>query len=558
MDSEIPLRLSPTSFLQTFATRSIKIAGQLGCTQCNDSTSHIERIGLAASSCLEDASRQQLGLPESIDHDQYADVIINLKNQIGGNFSRGSSEPGTIRVVNSRCPFGDMVKEAPELCRMTASVFGAIAARNFGYAKVELRKRIATNDPMCDVRIYTDPQAARDKAGDEYRSEGDHIVAKSAQADVIMRVERMIEKAWCPTGSRDSNAPQVRTKIIAESQSMRDALEAVEVVAPTTATVLITGETGVGKEVIARAVHALSARWNRELVAVNCGGIPENLIESVLFGHEKGAFTNAYDVHHGFFERAEKGTLFLDEIDCLPLPAQTRLLRVLQEGEFERVGGRRTLFADVRIVAASSHDVERMVSAGEFRRDLFYRLNVVPIHIPPLRERRDDIAAFVNHFLRRLSEKYDKPRKVLGERAWMRVLTYEWPGNLRELENVLERAFLFADGFVIDNIAKCLPDGAHGSIDSGVLTLRDAKRQAAMRVEAEVITEGLAQFRGNVSAVARFMGITPRAVHMKLKAHGIDAAVYRSRAPRLHVVRARSSAGSQAVKTNRRASPERT
>lgn len=539
MDSEKPLRLSPTFFLQAFATQSIQVAGQLGCTQCNDNTGHIERIGLAASTCLENASRQQLGLHEAIDHDQYADVIINLKNQIGGNFSRGSSESGTIRVVNTRCPFGDMVKEAPELCRMTAGVFGGIAARNFGYAKVELKRRIATNDQMCDVYIYTDAETAKDKAGDEYRSDGDHIVSRSAQADVIMRVEKMIKKAWCPPGSGRSNAPQVRTKIIAESQAMRNALKAAEVVAPTTATVLITGETGVGKEVIARALHALSDRWDRELVAVNCGGIPDSLVESVLFGHEKGAFTNAYDVHHGFFERAEKGTLFLDEIDCLPLSAQARLLRVLQAGEFERVGGRRTLFADVRIVAASNHDVERMVSSGEFRRDLYYRLNVVPIHIPPLRERKDDITAFVNHFLGRLSEKYDKPRKVLGERAWMKVLTYEWPGNLRELENVLERAFLFTDGCAIDSIATSSLDGASESVHNAEFTLRDAKRQAAMKVEAEVITEGLSQFRGNVSAVARLMGITPRAMHMKLRTHGIDAAVYRPKRPYLHVVRAR-------------------
>ena len=557
MDSANRLGLSPTSFLQAFATQSIKIAGQLGCTQCNGNTSHIERIGLTASTCLEDISRRQLGFLDTMDHDQYADVIINLKNQIGGNFSRGSSGSGTIRVVNTRCPFGDMVKEAPELCRMTASVFGGIAARNFGYAKVELRKRIAVNDHMCDVRIHMDEQAARNTTGDEYRSEGDHIISKSAHADVVMRVERMIGKVRRPAGSRRSSSPQIRTRVIAESQAMRNALEAAEVVAPTTASVLITGETGVGKEVIARAVHALSERWDRELVSVNCGGIPDNLVESALFGHEKGAFTNAYNVHHGFFERAEKGTLFLDEIDCLPLSAQARLLRVLQEGEFERVGGRRTLFADARIIAASNHDVERMVSSGEFRRDLFYRLNVVPIHIPPLRERKDDITAFVNHFLKRLSEKYDKPRKVLGERAWMRVLTYEWPGNLRELENVLERAFLFAGGCVIDNIAMNSPVGAHGAVDIADLTLRDAKRQAAMKVEAAVIAEGLAQYRGNVSAVARLMGITPRAVHMKLKAHGIDAAVYRPKQRDSRVAEARPSVGVQGIDGNGRASPER-
>ena len=184
-----------------------------------------------------------------------------------------------------------------------------------------------------------------------------------------------------------------------------------------------------------------------------------------------------------------------------------------------------------------------MVASGEFRRDLYYRLNVVPIHIPPLRERRDDITAFVNDFVRRLSEKYDKPRKVLGERAWMRVLTYEWPGNLRELENVLERAFLFSKGCVIDNVATSPADGSSRSVDNAGLALRDAKRQAAMKVEATVITEGLTQFHGNVSAVARLMGITPRAVHMKLRAHGIDAAVYRAKRPCLEIGGAGRSAG---------------
>ena len=277
---------------------------------------------------------------------------------------------------------------------------------------------------------------------------------------------------------------------------MRSALEAVEIVAPTRATVLVTGETGVGKEVIARAIHALSDRAERDLLAVNCGAIPESLIESALFGHEKGAFTDAYNVHHGFFERVDYGTLFLDEIDCLPLSAQAKLLRVLQEGDFERVGGRQTLSADVRIIAASNQNLAQLVEEGSFRRDLFYRLNVVPLHIPPLRERTDDLSPLVHHFLHRLAEKYSRPPKVLGQPAWSKVLNYSWPGNLRELENVLERSFLFAGGPVIVDVelpgVPGIGEGATG-VASSLKTLR---QRAVRQAEAEVIVEALKQLQG--------------------------------------------------------------
>ena len=273
-------------------------------------------------------------------------------------------------------------------------------------------------------------------------------------------------------------------------------------------------------------MHALSQRSDRVFLAVNCGAIPENLMESALFGHEKGAFTDAYQAREGFFERSNGGTLFLDEVDCLPLPAQARLLRVLQEGEYERVGGRQIRYTDARIVAASNSDLERLVADGRFRVDLYYRINVVPIHIPPLRERPDDIGPMVAHYLKRRAEKYAGPHKVLSERAWVSVLSYAWPGNLRELENVLERAYLFATGGLIDE----LPIGSQTAVGTvSMESLREAKRRAAMAVEARVMEDALARTQGNVSAVARQMGITPRAVHMKLRSHGIDAASYRLR-----------------------------
>lgn len=516
--------LNPISFLQAFIVQGLRV-GERGCVQCGGTTDHVTQVGLAASGCLERVARERLGLMQPLAPDHYADLIIEIKNRIGGQFERVPGEAGSVRVVNHRCPFGELVEEAPELCRMTSSVFGAIAARSFGFAKVELHKRIANRDGCCDVRVWLDPQAAAGHPGDEYRSEGDTVAAVSTAAAVTSRLEEKLCKVWGPPPDA-LQRQRLKRRIVADSEAMQAALRAVEVVAPTTASVLITGETGVGKEVIARALHALSHRTERTFLPVNCGAIPESLVESALFGHEKGAFTDAHQAREGYFERADGGTLFLDEIDCLPLPAQARLLRVLQEGEYERVGGRHTRYTDVRIVAASNQRIERLVGEGRFRQDLYYRINVVPIHIPPLRERPDDLTALMGHFLRRLGEKYGGPRKVLGERAWTTAFHYPWPGNLRELENVLERAFLFAPGSVIEELpvehqrpAELPPGGG----------LREAKRRAVRELEARFIADALARARGNVSAVAREMGITPRALHMKLRGLGIAVAPYRLR-----------------------------
>jgi len=517
-------QLNPTSFLQAFIVQSIRIAEANNGEHVAGSVDHVEKVGLATGGCLEAVARRRLGFEGSIEADQYAALILDIKNLIGGEFRQVPGEAGSIRVVNHRCPFGDLVQEAPELCRMTSSVFGAIAARNFGYAKVELNKRIASKDGLCDVRVYLDPEVASRHTGDVYRCEGGEVTARTANSVVTGRLEEMLCKAWCPPSDGGKWQQSQRRRIVAESAAMRRALQAVEVVAPTTASVLITGETGVGKEVIARAVHAMSQRADRIFLAVNCGAIPENLVESALFGHEKGAFTDAYQAREGFFERTDGGTLFLDEVDCLPLPAQARLLRVLQEGEYERVGGRQTRFTDARIVAAANSNLEQLVEAGRFRRDLYYRINVVPIHIPPLRERPDDVSALVSHFLKLLAEKYPGPRKALSERAWASVLGYAWPGNLRELENVLERSYLFARGSIIDEIAV---NGESRQADE-MNNLREAKKRASMGVESRVIKDTLSRTRGNVSAVARQLGITPRAVHMKLRKHGIDASSYRA------------------------------
>ena len=521
--------LDPISFLQTFVTQSLRTAGQMGCAECESSVGYVESIGLTAGPCFERICREQLNLQGPINLDQYADIILSIKNQIGGNFSRASSDPGMIRVVNSRCPFGHKVREAPELCRMTSSVFGGIAARNFGYAKIDLCRRIAVGDTHCEVCIHIDPVKSADQEGDEYHYQQGLLVSRSAGGARCVKSTTNEGQAWCVTRGNKPVDDTGLPKIIAESSAMLRVIEAVELVAPTSATILISGETGVGKEVVARLVHALSDRHDQEFIAVNCGAIPQDLVENALFGHEKGAFTSAYNVHHGFFERAEGGTLFLDEIDCLPISAQAKLLRVLQENEFERIGGHHTMHANVRILAASNRRIEACVSANEFRRDLYYRLNVVPILIPPLRERRDDLNALTQNYLRCLSSRYGGTRKILGERAWHQMMSYPWPGNVRELENVLERSFLFSRGPVIESLSL---DGENSEMgrrgeSASVVKLKDLTKQAAMRTEEQLIRMALENLRGNVSAVARQMGISPRAVHQKLKKHGIDPQQFR-------------------------------
>ena len=235
-------------------------------------------------------------------------------------------------------------------------------------------------------------------------------------------------------------------EIIGQSKAFKKALMQVEQVAATDTTVFINGETGTGKELIARAIHDISFRKNRPLVKVNCAAIPPDLIESDLFGHEKGAFTGALTQKIGRFELADKGTIFLDEIGDIPKELQVKLLRILQEGEFERVGNPNTIKVDVRVIAATNRDLEKIIAAGDFREDLFYRLNVFPINLPPLRKRKDDIPMLVKHFMQKYSAKIGKTVQTITKSAMNTLQSYHWPGNVRELENIVERALVISQG----------------------------------------------------------------------------------------------------------------
>ena len=512
--------LTPTDFLQTFIDEARRIAPFATCSSLQ---SFIQQIVLKASGCLEEQYRQAETLTEPLSPAQYAELIVSLKNSIGGQFSVVSSDYPQVQIHTECCPFGSLVHSAPGLCHMTSSIFGGVAARNFGYAKVELQQRIALGSDSCNICIHLDPAKAQDVLGDEYFSDGYQVIGEVRAPNELQRIiEQRLHSLW--VHGNTTNIPLVeaeRPRLVAESQPMRALLRAVEKVSDTRATVLLLGETGAGKEVLAKSIHSMSSRLDKPFVAVNCGSLPADLVETELFGHEQGAFTDAKRQHQGRFELAHGGTLFLDEVDSLSPKAQVSLLRVLQEGRFERVGGHSPVICDVRVIAASNHDLSLLVEQGDFRKDLYFRLNVVPLRIPPLRERRDDIAPLVKVLLERFSERYQTQPIEISPEAMRSLEEHHWPGNIRELENVLERAFLFTEGNVIHNInfdlAPHVTNEANTSID-----LRELKRKAADEVERRYLETSMANNHGDVKAVAVALGMTTRAIYQKLNYHGFE------------------------------------
>jgi transcriptional regulator with GAF, ATPase, and Fis domain len=270
-------------------------------------------------------------------------------------------------------------------------------------------------------------------------------------------------------------------QIIGSSPALEAVLEQVERVAPTGSTVLIQGETGTGKELIAHAIHNLSSRCGRPFVRLNCAAIPLDLLESELFGHEKGAFTGAIAQKTGRFELAHHGTLFLDEVGDIPPALQPKLLRVLQEQEFERLGSARTHQVDVRLVAATNRDLDEMVKRGEFRSDLYYRLNVFPVLLPPLRERREDIPALVTHFVETLGRRMGREIEHIPSETMSALSSYQWPGNIRELQNLIERAVILSNDGILPNTLPITEPDHRAVVSPGATTLRDSERTLILR-----------------------------------------------------------------------------
>lgn len=316
--------------------------------------------------------------------------------------------------------------------------------------------------------------------------------------------------------------------LVGNSKEMRGVYDLVAQVADSSATVLIRGETGTGKELVARAIHFGSSRRNNPFISVNCAALPENLIESELFGHEKGSFTGAAQQRKGRFELANGGTLFLDEIGDITPAVQVRLLRVLQERSFERVGGDKQITVNVRVIAATSRNLEDAIRAGRFREDLYYRLNVFPIHLPPLRERRSDILLLADHFLQKYNHAYGKKLKRISTPAINMMMAYHWPGNVRELENCIERAVLASSDEVLHGYT--LPPSLQTSDATNTALLPDAGASLLTMVESferEIIVDALKRHRGIAAAVARHLQTTQRIVNYRIKHLGINPQDYR-------------------------------
>ena len=335
-----------------------------------------------------------------------------------------------------------------------------------------------------------------------------------------------------PGESEDPATAEALSEIVGVSAPLQEVFAMVRKVASSPTTILVRGESGTGKELIARAIHRLSDRADKPFIAVNCTAIPENLFESELFGHEKGAFTGATTQRPGRFELADGGTLFLDEIGELPGAMQVKLLRVLQERQVERVGGLRPLEIDVRLVAATNADLETLVKEGTFREDLFYRLDVVPIELPPLRHRPSDIPVLVEHFVERFSERLGRPVSGISDEALAAMVEFQWPGNIRQLENAVERMVLLTDdsSLGVDDLPREVRDGRRDP-EAGVETLRDDRlpegnlkdivRERSQKLERELIVRALDEDGWNVTHTAKRLGISRKGLQLKMKDYGL-------------------------------------
>ncbi|HVI03316.1 MAG TPA: sigma-54 dependent transcriptional regulator [Enhygromyxa sp.] len=422
-----------------------------------------------------------------------------------------------------------------------------------GMDGMQLLKALVEEDPGLPVIILT-AHGTVDTAVEAVKSGAFDFLEKPFDRD---QIDKILNKAIATrrlSGPRTEPAPAAATTsasanpasdfgMVGRSESMTTVKEMIRTVAASPSTVLITGESGTGKELVARALHLGSERRHMPFIRVNCAAIPATLVESELFGHERGAFTGAVSARQGRFELADGGTLFLDEVSEIPLEIQVKLLRAIQESEFERVGGVKTLRVDVRLIAATNRNLEHEIKEKRFREDLYYRLNVVPIHLPPLRERPEDVEPLLEHFLKRSNERLGKDVRGFAGEALEALKNYSWPGNIRELENLVERMVLFASGELIgvdelpDSFTTGEPDDGEeqdqGEADGGLprairlpldslgLDLKEAVKAGSRRIEEALIREALAQTDSNVTRSARKLGISRRSLQSKMKELGL-------------------------------------
>ncbi len=427
---------------------------------------------------------------------------------------------------------GYEVELAPDgitaLAKLTESVFDCVISdvRMPEMSGLELLKAIQEIRPdltvivmsafgNLDTAIEAMKLGAYDYVSKPFKQDEILLTLKKAEERERLRKENLLLR-------REVEKKYSFDNIIGKSTKMQEIFRKIEKIAEYKSTVLITGESGTGKELVAKAIHYSGPRRDLPFIAVNCGAIPGELLESELFGHVKGAFTGAVAAKKGLFAEADKGTIFLDEIGDLPLNLQVKLLRVLQEGEIRRVGDTRTFQVDVRVIAATAKDLLEEVQKGNFREDLYYRLNVVPFYLPPLRERREDIPLLVWHFLRKYSAETGKEIKEITPDAMNALVAYEWKGNVRELENVIERAVVMSEGQIITT--EYLPEGLVKSASDIILKIPESRisikttvKELVEMAEKELIARALIKTGNNRTRAAELLEISHRALMYKLK-----------------------------------------
>ena len=390
---------------------------------------------------------------------------------------------------------------------------------------IEVLERIKAIDEGLEVILVTAVKTVRTAVAAMKLGAFDYLTKPFEEDELLALCNRALEKRSLEREVTFLRGELARTRdfeeIVGTHAAMQKLFRLTEQVARTTATVLITGESGTGKELIARAIHRQGPRRDRPFVAVNPAAVAESLIESELFGHEKGAFTGAYQRKLGKFELAQGGTLFLDEIGTLKAELQAKLLRVLQEREIERVGGTRPIKIDVRVIAATNVDVKQAVARGAFREDLYYRLNVVPIEVPPLRERIEDLPLLVEHFVRQYGQQFGKRVQGLSREALGALSLYRWPGNVRELQNVVERCVVLADGPQIElndlPLDVLIPDHRIRVRKADRLPLKDATEA----FEHQIVLRVLERVKGNTSEAARILGVHRNSLNRLLERWGL-------------------------------------
>ncbi|MBI1390203.1 MAG: response regulator [bacterium] len=395
-----------------------------------------------------------------------------------------------------------------------------------GVTLVRSIKQIDPNIPMIVMTGY----ASVDNAVEAMKAGAFHYLTKPVRLQelqiyvekALASHEMMMEVQELKNRLQDMQSQSI---IVGKSHAMRGVITQIEQVAPSTATVLITGETGTGKEMIANAIHALSPRADKAMIRVNCGALPETLLESELFGHVKGSFTGAYKDQPGRFELADGGTLFLDEIGEMSPSAQVKLLRVLQEGAFERVGSGKEVHVDVRVITATNRDLMEEVKRGKFRQDLYYRINVFNLRLPALRERTGDLALLAQHFLEKYSKKNGKRVIGLGVNALNAMEKYTWPGNVRELENVIEHGVILARGdrILLEDLPETIraAEGAPDAVTGDGKHIKIPLGYSAEQAEGVVIRKTLEMTQGDKEATASILGYSTRTLYRKMKEHHI-------------------------------------